>query len=307
MYKTGDFVRYQPDGSLVFIGRQDGQIQLRGFRIELGEIEHVLQKHPAIGQCAVIPMPNAAAPELLHAFLAPLAGSDVDSEAIRRFMRDRLPEHMVPGELSILDSVPLNSNGKIDRKVLLSEAMGVPRIRKGIVRPRNPVEVQVVRIWHDLLGQTDIGVTENFFDVGGHSMMAARMMSEIETIFGRKLALHILWYGEGTVEDLARRLCENESGDLWSHPIPIKAGGNRTPPVLRTCARRHPARHAQYRGLRLESEDQGALLHRQQPRLAVGGSAARRAEPGDQAGQTAFRLPVLTSGRSRRSQIRLGL
>ena len=131
---------------------------------------------------------------------------------------------MVPGEISILDAMPLNRNGKTDRDALLAQAIDAPGSSKAIIGPRTSVEVQIIRIWHELLGRTDIGVTENFFDVGGHSMMAAQMISEIETIFGRRLALHVLWYGEGTVEDLANRLCEDNSSELWTRPIPIKQG-----------------------------------------------------------------------------------
>ena len=229
MYKTGDFVRYESDGALVFLGRRDGQIKLRGFRIELGEVEHVLQLHSAIVQSAVIPVPNAREPERLHAFIVPLEGGGLDLEALRSFIRHKLPEHMVPGGFSTLDSLPLNSNGKIDRGALPTEPIGDRGGMTGIMRPRNPVEIQIIRIWHDLLGTTDIGVTQNFFDVGGHSLMAAQMMTEIETIFGKKLPLQILWYGEGTVEDLALRLTETDSSDLWSRPVPIKAGGDRRP------------------------------------------------------------------------------
>lgn len=190
MYTSGDIAKWLPDGNIMYMGRKDDQVKIRGQRVELGEIENVLLKHPMVQRCAVVAREQAGVKELIGY----VVGTDtVSVRDIREYLLSRLPDYMVPGFFVQLNDLPLNSNGKIDRKKLPApEALGVTT---GVeyVAPADQVEEQLVQLWQEILGKEKIGVLDNFFELGGHSLKATRLISRIHREFGVKISLKDLF------------------------------------------------------------------------------------------------------------------
>jgi thioesterase domain-containing protein len=227
LYKTGDIARYLPDGQVDYLGRRDNQIKLRGFRIELGEIEEALCKHEKVRAAAVVARDNVTGEKQLVAYVVDREGVESNAAEVRNYLRERLPEHMIPAAVVRLDALPLTSNGKLDRRALPAPERDDVESRKSYVAPRNTVESELVKIWEDIIGVTPLGVADNFFEVGGHSLSAIRLMARIETHFGRKLPLSIL-VQSGTIESMAQVL----SNELTPHTTPlvtIQPAGSKRP------------------------------------------------------------------------------
>ncbi|MEM8531146.1 MAG: amino acid adenylation domain-containing protein [Chloroflexota bacterium] len=222
LYKTGDLVRYLPDGNLEFLGRVDHQVKIRGFRIELGEIEAVLLSHPAIRAAAVIAREDVHNQPYLAAYVVLQAEKDLYD--VRYFLTTHLPEYMIPKAFVTLETLPQTRNGKLDRKALPEPT---PETSKTTVAPRNDLERQLVNIWEELLEYTPIGITDNFFDLGGHSILAVRLMFRIQKLIGRQFPLAILFDG-ATIEALAQTLQQHEQAS-WSSLVPIQPRGTRRP------------------------------------------------------------------------------
>jgi len=211
MYRTGDLARFLADGSIQYLGRIDHQVKLRGFRIELGEIEAVLVKHPSVQSAVVIVREDTPGDKRLVAYVVP-SGTSIPSVTLKALVRQLLPEYMVPSAFVEVSALPLSPNGKINRRLLpapdWSTADG-----SDVVQPRDELESMLVRIWQSVLGIPHIGIRDNFFDVGGHSLMAARVLAEVEKITGRDLPLSALFRG-ATVESLARLIrVEQDAND----------------------------------------------------------------------------------------------
>ncbi len=217
LYRTGDLCRWRPGGALEIFGRLDHQVKIRGFRIELGEIEAALSAHPRVADTVVIVREDATGERHLVAYLvskdAALAPGAAD---LRSHLQTLLPEYMLPGVFVVLDALPLLPNGKIDRGALPPPEAG-QRARAasaghdpaaqgdasgGIVAPRDALEAQLLRIWEDLLPARPIGVNDSFFESGGHSLLAARLIARIEKELGRRLRLVTL-FGAPTIAQLA--------------------------------------------------------------------------------------------------------
>jgi hypothetical protein len=175
LYRTGDRVRWREDGALEFLGRIDHQIKLRGYRIEPGEIEAVLQTDPAIRQSLVIVREDRPGDRRLVGYLA---GQGIDLDATRHRLKTRLPDHMIPGVLVVLDSLPLTPNGKIDRKALSVPDQSVSD--SCYQAPRTPIETTLAGIWAEILKLPRVGIHDNFFDLGGHSLLAVQTMNRIK-------------------------------------------------------------------------------------------------------------------------------
>lgn len=200
LYRTGDAVRWLPDGTLEYLGRLDRQVKIRGFRVEPGEVEAVLRQHPAVQECAVVPRDDGAGAKMLVAYVVRRdASSDVD--AWRRFLEDRLPEYLVPTSFVPLPSLPKSPNGKLDVRALPAPHAQPARSHE-YTPPRDAVQQQLVRVWEDVLGVKPIGIHDRFVDLGGHSLMAVRMAAQVERKFGRRLPLSILFRAP-TIEKLA--------------------------------------------------------------------------------------------------------
>jgi acyl carrier protein len=202
LYKTGDLARYRADGNIEFLGRIDQQVKVRGFRIELGEIESALSKHPLVEETAVIVQDTTR----LVAFvsLRSTAGKSERSDEIgaqggdkkpdvsdlRNFLRQSLPEYMLPSAFVFLDEFPLSPSGKIDRKALAAlKAVERPDLESVYTAPRNPTEQRLVQISSDLLHLEKVGVYDNFFELGGHSLLATQFVSRVRDEFGVELPL----------------------------------------------------------------------------------------------------------------------
>jgi amino acid adenylation domain-containing protein len=203
LYRTGDLARYRLDGDLDYLGRIDHQVKVRGFRIELGEIEAALVTHPAVAEAAVLVREEAGGDRGLVAYVAPReAANAVDAgtlaATLRGDLRRQLPDYMVPGRFAVLPRLPLTPNGKVDRKALLALSIETSATLgetggRGYVAPRTPVEELLAGIWGQMLGISEVGANDNFFDLGGHSLLVTRMVSRIAETFGVELPLRRLF------------------------------------------------------------------------------------------------------------------
>lgn len=187
LYKTGDLVRYLPDGNLEFIGRTDFQVKIRGFRIELSEIEVFLEQHEAVQQAIVIAQESPAGQPRLVAYWVAQSEQSASNAALHSFLIDRLPSYMLPAAFVQLESFPLTPNGKVDRR-----ALPAPQLESGdrpITPPRTSTEIHLVQIWETVLNVQPIGIEDNFFELGGHSLLVARLFDQIESRFHCNLPL----------------------------------------------------------------------------------------------------------------------
>lgn len=189
LYKTGDLARYLPDGAIEFLGRKDHQVKIRGFRIELGEIESALTRHPAIDAAIVLTTTDRGHRDRLIAYYT--AGESLPVSVVRAHLTQILPDYMIPVSFTHLTELPLTTNGKVDRKALSERVAQSKRPELAIqyVAPTNPMEIKLVRIWQEVLTIEHIGIHDNFFDLGGESFAAYRLMARIADIFHRELPL----------------------------------------------------------------------------------------------------------------------
>ncbi|HLO86302.1 MAG TPA: amino acid adenylation domain-containing protein, partial [Nostocaceae cyanobacterium] len=204
LYKTGDLVRYQPDGTIEFLGRIDHQVKLRGFRIELGEIESALNQHPNIQASVVIVRENQPGDRHLVAYLVSKSPQVIDTTQIRSFLQQKLPSYMLPTALIILDELPLTPNGKINRQALPAPNTSTKR-KENFVSPHTPTEQIIADIWADVLGRKQIGIYDNFFDLGGHSLLATQVSSRVRETFRIDLPVRIL-FENPTVKNLVEQI-----------------------------------------------------------------------------------------------------
>jgi amino acid adenylation domain-containing protein len=203
LYRTGDQVRFKPDGNLEYLNRIDNQVKVRGFRIELGEIEAVLARHPAVAEVAVMAREYSALDKRLVAYVRYAAGGQLTSTELRRYLREFLPDYMIPQLLVEVDAMPLTPNGKIDRKALPDPLRG-DRQSQEVVEPRTEAERQLAAIWRQVLGVESIGVDNNFFEIGGHSLLAMQVIYQVEQAFG--VRLHVRDLILNSLEQLAATL-----------------------------------------------------------------------------------------------------
>ena len=178
MYRTGDIGRRLPDGTVEFVGRKDSQVKIRGFRIELGEVESVLGRHPDVKECAVLARSDRSGSTRLVAYVQPAAPDQDVASKLRAFLKQKLPDYMVPSAFVVQPSLPLTANGKLDRPSL-PEVEEQPDVQVEFTAPRTPVERKTAELWTELLGLKQVGVLDDFFSVGGHSLHAMRLISRI--------------------------------------------------------------------------------------------------------------------------------
>jgi len=204
MYRTGDRARFRSDGSLDYLGRLDNQVKVRGFRIELGEIESVLTAHAAVRQ-AVVGVSQAGGEDArLVAYVIFEPGQDLTVSETRRFLRERLPEYMVPGLVVTVDSFPLTPNGKVDRKSLPDPLAAGAQRTTGYTEPRTDEERLISAVWSELLDIERVSRTDNFYEIGGHSLLSLRAVVEIERRSGQRLDPRAMFFQ--TVEQLGQGL-----------------------------------------------------------------------------------------------------
>jgi amino acid adenylation domain-containing protein len=228
LYKTGDLARYRPDGTIEFLGRMDHQVKIRGFRVELGEIEAVLSGHPSIRESVVVAREQQDGDKQLVAYLVSRNGPVVESE-VREFLRERLPGHCIPPFFVALDKLPLTPNGKVDRRALPAPEETV-RESGSTKLPRTPLEMLLQLVFERFLHRRPIGIDVSFFELGGDSLQALRLIVEIERATGRRLPMGVL-YQASTVEALATAI-QNQSQPEWSALVPLQPHGQKPPLFL---------------------------------------------------------------------------
>jgi amino acid adenylation domain-containing protein len=228
LYKTGDLVRYLPNGEIEFLGRIDHQIKIRGFRIELGEIEAVLRQHPAVSETVVVVREDSPGDQRLVAYFVPSQESASTVSELRQFLKEKLPEYMVPSIFVALPTMPLTPNGKVNRRALPAPNQGDIAGTERLAAPADSLEAQLVKIWESVLGVRPIGVKHNFFELGGHSLVAVKLMHRIERAFGRNLPIATLLQAP-TIEKLAGILRQKGWSPRWTCLVPIQTGGSRLP------------------------------------------------------------------------------
>jgi acyl carrier protein len=193
MYRTGDLACYRPDGNLEFLGRIDNQVKIRGHRVELGEIEAVLSRHPHLREVAVVAKADRWGGTQLAAYGVPVKGQKPTVESLRSFLLERLPEYMVPSVYVNLEALPLTPNKKLDRAALPEPDQARPILEGSFVAARTYVEQQLARIWTEVLNVKAIGVNDNFFDLGGHSLSAVQVAFRVRQLFGIDFPLRMLF------------------------------------------------------------------------------------------------------------------
>jgi acyl-coenzyme A synthetase/AMP-(fatty) acid ligase/acyl carrier protein len=204
LYRTGDLARYMPDGRIEFIGRRDSQIKIRGYRIELGEIEAVLSRHPQVQECVAAVREELPEQNQLTAYVVAQADASLTSTNLRRFLRDRLPDYMVPMTFVLLPAVPLMPNGKVDRSALPSPSTSPTLSEEDQpTQTLTPVEEALTDIWRQVLSVEKIGLHDDFFDLGGHSVLVTQITSRVRQVFEIDLSMRHL-FGAPTVAGLAR-------------------------------------------------------------------------------------------------------
>lgn len=247
LYKTGDLSRWRTDGRLDYLGRADHQVKIRGFRIELGEIESVLRSHPGVHEAVVVISQREDGDKSLVAYVV---GEKISGQDIRSFLRDRLPEYMVPSHVMQLEAMPLNANGKINRKAL-PEPKSLDEGRQGAAPPRPGTEEVLATLWSAVLGREVLDRETNFFELGGHSLLATQVMSRIRQIFGVELPLRV-FFEEPALAQLGARIDRARQQGREAN-VPRLIAGTR-PPVI-------PLSHAQQRLWFLEQIEPGGPVY----------------------------------------------
>ena len=234
LYRTGDLARYLPDGTVEFLGRIDDQVKIRGYRVELGEIETQLGRHPDIRACVVTVRGTSSVNKRLIAYVVPASERVPNASELRGFLVEKLPDYMIPSTFVSLSSLPLTPNGKLDRKGLPAPDQTRPSLDRQYVAPRDATERQLVAIWEAVLRVQPVGIQDKFFDLGGHSMLAVRVIAQIEKAFGRKLRLATLFQAP-TIERLSAVLREEikeSSVTTGTSLVEIQGAGCRPPLFL---------------------------------------------------------------------------
>jgi thioesterase domain-containing protein/acyl carrier protein len=227
MYRTGDLGKWREDGQIEFLGRNDLQVKVRGFRIELGEIEARLVEHGGVKEAVVVAREEAGGAKRLIGYVVANSATELTSNELRSYLKARLPEYMVPSSFVQLERLPLTPNGKLDRKALPLPDDLAMQSGTEFVAPRTTLEKQVAEVWEELLGKRPVGVTANFFDLGGHSILAVRLIARMERQFGKRIPMAAL-FQSATVEGLAQALAAADSTD-WSPLVPIQPNGSQPP------------------------------------------------------------------------------
>jgi len=228
LYKTGDLVRYARDGNLEYLGRCDEQIKIRGFRIELGEITTVITQYPEVRDSVVLVSEEAQGEQRLIAYIVPKEGSQNITAALLACLQEKLPSYMVPSAFVIVDALPLTPSGKVDKRSLLTHRAPQVNPAQSFVAPRNFTELTLVKLWESLLETHPIGVTDNFFNVGGHSFLAVRLAARIQDQFSHHISLSTL-FENPTIEKLANIVRQPARQHSYSHLVAINAASASSP------------------------------------------------------------------------------
>jgi amino acid adenylation domain-containing protein len=245
LYKTGDRARWWPDGNIEFLGRIDHQVKIRGFRIEPGEVESALGEHPALRESIVIPREDIPGNKILVAYAIIKRGQAVTSSELRRFLKQKLPDYMVPSAFVFLDSMPLTRNGKVDREKLPAPQTSRAGGEAAFVAPRSELEKAIAAIWQQALGVERLSAYDNFFDLGGHSLLMIQVYTSMREVLKRDLLIIDL-FKYPTINSLAEYLSQEKEQPIAR---PEKKRGE--------ARRRSIASHARFRKEHQEAKRHG--------------------------------------------------
>jgi hypothetical protein len=234
VYRTGDRVRFRPDGLLDFLGRMDQQVKVRGHRIELGEIEEALRRVPGVRDAAVIAREDVPGDVRLAAYVTASADAPQLAAGCVASLREWLPDVMIPSAVVVLDALPLTPNGKIDRQALPAPGASPPRSTRPVAPPEDDLQRQVAAIWADVLRAGSLGIDDNFFDLGGHSLLTMQVASRLGQMLGRPLPFTDL-FRFPTIRGLARHLA---GGATAGAPSAVQTGDDRAAARRAARARR---------------------------------------------------------------------
>ena len=228
LYKTGDLARYRSDGAIEYIGRSDHQVKIRGFRIELGEIEAALREGENVKDLLVQTQQDSRGDVMLVAYIVYDHEPAPKPADVREFLKHKLPEHMIPAAFVMMSSFPLTANGKVNRRALATMRPEKLEVERAYVPPRTPIELRLVSIWEDVFNVRPIGVEDSFFDLGGHSILALRLMAQVQKEFGQNLPLSTLTEA-GDIAHLAEILSGQGVVGSASPIVPIQPKGTKSP------------------------------------------------------------------------------
>ena len=210
IYRTGDLVRYLPDGNIEFIGRVDHQVKVRGFRIELGEVEAVLSQHLGVRQAVVSVQEDDPTDKRLVAYIVSSQKQTTNVSDLRNYLREKLPEYMIPSAFVMLKALPLTSNGKVDRRALPAPDSLRPELEATYAPPRTEMEQTIAGIWQEMLHLEKVGIDDNFFDLGGHSLLIIQVHSRLQESFKGDLLITDL-FEYPTIRSLTKYLSKEAS------------------------------------------------------------------------------------------------
>jgi acyl carrier protein len=240
LYRTGDRARFLPDGRIEYLGRVDYQIKIRGFRIEPGEIEAVLARHPDLDNALVIAREDVAGEKRLVAYVVGKPGVSPSGSELRSFMKAALPEHMVPGAYVIMDEVPLLPNGKIDRRSLPAPSSQQRNAESDYLAPRTETEQIIAEIWQEALQVERVGINDNFFDLGGHSILMLRVHGKLRDRFKREMEI-VEMFRYPTVSMLAEHFVNQPVQQLSPQQSQTRAEQSRAATKRRKLLRQNQA------------------------------------------------------------------
>ena len=222
LYKTGDLARYLPDGTIEFLGRIDNQVKIRGFRIELGEIEAVLVKHPMVREVVVLAREEGSGEKQLVGYIVPNDAGIPTTDELRSYLKEQLPEYMVPSIFVLLEALPLLPNGKVDRRALPAPEGVRPTLAAAYEAPRSEVERAIATVWREVLHLEKVGINDNFFDLGGHSLLIVQVNSKLRESFNCNLSIVELFQNP-TINAIAQYISQNPERQSSLRPIHDRA------------------------------------------------------------------------------------
>lgn len=228
LYKTGDWACFLADGNIKFLGRIDNQVKIRGFRIELGEIETTLVQHHEVLQAVVMLREDRPGEKQLAAYVVAEPDRKPSAGALKQFLKETLPAYMVPAAIMLLETFPLTPNGKVDRRALPKPDPVQCLSAEHDAAPRTDTEKELTAVWREILSMASIGIHDNFFDVGGHSLLAIRLIQRIETALGASMPVSTLFKAP-TIAEMARLIDSQKTADTFSPLVGIRPKKEKTP------------------------------------------------------------------------------
>ncbi|AFZ01575.1 non-ribosomal peptide synthetase [Calothrix sp. PCC 6303] len=209
LYKTGDLARYRPDGNIEFLGRIDYQVKIRGNRLELGEIEALLEQHPQVQETVVVARQDIANDLRLVAYLVTSGDATLSIDELRGFLKQKLPDYMIPSAFVILEALPLTLNGKVDRRSLPTPDNLRPELTAPFQPPQSVIQQQIAQIWQEVLGVDKVGIHDNFFDLGGHSLLILQVNRQLCETFQREISV-VTMFQNPTIDSLAEYFSQKQ-------------------------------------------------------------------------------------------------